>query len=323
MKLKDFIENKMRLSHIYQPLMIKILLERGGTASKSDIAKSFLSKDNSQIEYYTTVTTRMPGKVLAKHGIVNRNKDTYHLNDIDGLSENEIQELIDICDNKINQYIVQRGEAIWSHRDQRRKPVSGSVRYNVLKAAKGRCELCGVSKDARALDVDHIIPKSTGGSDDLTNYQALCWKCNSNKGNRDDEDFRDLTNRYNNKVSDCIFCNLEVNDLVAFNQFAIAYRDKYPIVPMHTLIIPKRHCKDVFELDSHELKAMHDLSKKIKDQDQEQDPSIKGFNIGYNSGEVAGQTIFHCHMHLIPRRIGDVSHPIGGVRNIIAGKGSY
>ena len=92
---------------------------------------------------------------------------------------------------------------------------------------------------------------------------------------------------------------------------------------MHTLIIPKRHCQDVFELDSHELKAMHDLSKKIKDQDQEQDPSIEGFNIGYNSGEVAGQTVFHCHMHLIPRRHGDVSNPIGGVRNIIAGKGSY
>ena len=55
----------------------------------------------------------------------------------------------------------------------------------------------------------------------------------------------------------------------------------------------------------------------------ESDESVKGFNIGANAGEVAGQTIFHCHIHLIPRRNGDVENPRGGVRHVIPGKGNY
>jgi diadenosine tetraphosphate (Ap4A) HIT family hydrolase len=53
------------------------------------------------------------------------------------------------------------------------------------------------------------------------------------------------------------------------------------------------------------------------------DNGIKGFNIGINSGKVAGQTIFHCHTHLIPRRENDVENPAGGVRHLIPGKGYY
>ncbi|MFC1896195.1 HIT family protein [Thermodesulfobacteriota bacterium] len=53
------------------------------------------------------------------------------------------------------------------------------------------------------------------------------------------------------------------------------------------------------------------------------DKSIDGFNVGVNIGQVAGQTIMHCHIHLIPRRQGDVDDPIGGVRNTIPGKGNY
>ena len=73
--LRDFIRKTMRMSHIYQPVMIKELLARGGKASIRDIAAAFLARDESQLEYYEQITKDMPGKVLSKHGVVERDGD--------------------------------------------------------------------------------------------------------------------------------------------------------------------------------------------------------------------------------------------------------
>src|SRR6476659_746615 len=78
--LRDFIRKRMRMSHIYQPVMIKELLQSGGKASIRNIADAFLSRDESQLEYYEQITKDMPGKVLVKHGIVERDGGTYQLN---------------------------------------------------------------------------------------------------------------------------------------------------------------------------------------------------------------------------------------------------
>src|SRR3974377_2041556 len=77
--LRNFIQKQMRMSHIYQPVMIKELLKRGGKASIRTIAAAFLARDGSQLEYYEQITKNMPGKVLAKHGIVERDGDHYRL----------------------------------------------------------------------------------------------------------------------------------------------------------------------------------------------------------------------------------------------------
>ena len=77
--LRNFIQKQMRMSHIYQPVMIKELLKRGGKASIRTIAAAFLARDVSQLEYYEQITKNMPGKVLAKHGIVERDGDHYRL----------------------------------------------------------------------------------------------------------------------------------------------------------------------------------------------------------------------------------------------------
>jgi ATP adenylyltransferase len=92
---------------------------------------------------------------------------------------------------------------------------------------------------------------------------------------------------------------------------------------LHTLIIPKRHVPTYFELGQAEINACNQLLQHAKGDSQKQDESITGFNIGINNGESAGQTVFHCHIHLIPRRVGDVENPKGGVRHIIAGRGYY
>jgi diadenosine tetraphosphate (Ap4A) HIT family hydrolase len=124
----------------------------------------------------------------------------------------------------------------------------------------------------------------------------------------------------------CLFCDIQAKDkkrIIAENNLAYAIRDGFPVTAGHTLFIPKRHTLDYFGLVPAEVSAINDLLAKQKNSLQEADPTIDGFNIGMNCGETAGQTIFHCHVHLIPRRKGDVENPRGGVRHIIAEKGYY
>ena len=121
----------------------------------------------------------------------------------------------------------------------------------------------------------------------------------------------------------CLFCNINSKDLVFENEFAFASFDSYPVSKYHSLIVPKRHILDYFELTNDELLACNDLIKKIKKKIQNEDKTVDGFNIGTNSGVAAGQSIMHCHIHLIPRRKGDVDNPQGGVRGVIPSKQHY
>ena len=122
---------------------------------------------------------------------------------------------------------------------------------------------------------------------------------------------------------ECLFCSKDADRIVQENEHAYAIRDGFPVTDLHTLIIPKRHTKDYFSLTEEELLACHALLNSQKAIITAIDSSVVGFNIGMNAGEAAGQTIFHCHIHLIPRRVGDVDNPRGGVRHIIPGKGYY
>ena len=121
----------------------------------------------------------------------------------------------------------------------------------------------------------------------------------------------------------CLFCNINSKDLVFDNEFAFASFDNYPVSKYHSLIVPKRHILDYFELTNDELLACNNLIKKIKKKIQNEDKTVDGFNIGTNSGVAAGQSIMHCHIHLIPRRKGDVDNPQGGVRGVIPSKQHY
>lgn len=107
------------------------------------------------------------------------------------------------------------------------------------------------------------------------------------------------------------------------NELAFALLDGFPVTPGHTLIIPKRKVVDVFGLTTEESSAIANLISLRKEQLIKEDHSISGFNIGTNAGETAGQTVFHCHIHLIPRRHGDCGDPRGGVRGVIPEKQKY
>jgi diadenosine tetraphosphate (Ap4A) HIT family hydrolase len=123
--------------------------------------------------------------------------------------------------------------------------------------------------------------------------------------------------------SSCLFCSIPSDRVVAENHLAYAIRDGFPVTPLHTLIIPKRHVVDYFGLTEAELLACNELLQAMKADIEHEDRLVQGFNIGMNAGAVAGQTVFHCHIHLIPRRGGDVENPRGGVRHLIPGRGHY
>ncbi len=120
----------------------------------------------------------------------------------------------------------------------------------------------------------------------------------------------------------CPFCNNDDKKLLETKN-AIVISDKFPVTKNHSLIIPKRHVESYFDLTPEEYADCMVLIKTSKKTLCELDKTISGFNIGVNDGADAGQTISHCHIHLIPRRKGDVKEPAGGVRHIIPGKGFY
>ena len=121
----------------------------------------------------------------------------------------------------------------------------------------------------------------------------------------------------------CLFCNSKISGIAHQNELAYASYDTYPVSDNHCLIIPKRHVVDYFDLSNEELIACNDLIKIIKKEILDKDKSVKAFNIGSNAGIEAGQSIMHCHIHLIPRRKDDVENPQGGVRSVIPKKQHY
>ena len=251
-KLKTYILEEMRMSHVYQPVMLRVLLERGGYANVEDIAKALLDQDKSEIEHYKDRTKNMVGRILAKNGIVEAIKDGrkiagYKLN-IDSLSKIETTTLKRLCENRLDEYTEKHGDSIWKRR-------------------------------TRPPRQEH--------------------------------------------ASDCLFCRMGSIHVVSENELCYAIRDGYPVTPLHTLVIPKRHVANYFDLHQSELDAMQGLLDEQYADIPQQDETVTGFNIGVNAGSDAGQTIFHAHMHLIPRRSGDFIDPRGGVRGVIPSKQKY
>lgn len=120
---------------------------------------------------------------------------------------------------------------------------------------------------------------------------------------------------------ECPFCSRKMKT-VAENDLAFAIYDKYPVNEGHILIIPKRHFSSFFDASAEERRAMNDLLNQCK-QILDGTCAPHGYNIGINCGEAAGQTIFHVHVHLIPRFTGDINDPRGGVRGVIPEKRKY
>ena len=126
-------------------------------------------------------------------------------------------------------------------------------------------------------------------------------------------------------MSDCPFCQIiedQSDRIVAQNEHAIAIRDGFPVTEGHTLIIPKTHEGSYFNLPHTVQTALLELLSQQREL-LSIELGAKDFNVGINDGPDAGQTVTHCHIHLIPRKSGDVTDPRGGVRWVVPDKADY
>ena len=123
----------------------------------------------------------------------------------------------------------------------------------------------------------------------------------------------------------CLFCELPPDrfEIIDQNELCMTLKDSYPVTEGHCLIIPRRHAVTWFDMNPAEVEDANRLLHRSRERLQAADAAISGFNFGTNAGKSAGQSVFHAHIHLIPRRDGDQQDPQGGVRKIFPDKARY
>ncbi len=120
------------------------------------------------------------------------------------------------------------------------------------------------------------------------------------------------------------FLQISSAEWIASNDEAFAIFDQFPVSPGHALVVTKRAVATWFEASAAEQAALMELVNVVKSKlDEQLDPRPDGYNVGFNSGDAAGQTVPHVHIHVIPRYHGDMDDPRGGVRHVIPAKGNY
>lgn len=249
-RLRTFIETGMSMSHVYQPVMIRTMLLGGGAATLRQVAAAFLAADLSQLEYYENVVKEYPARVLRTHDVVEHDRGVYRLApEFRRMDEWQRAELVALCDARIADFVSRRQAAIWAHRSGNTDPIPGTLRWQVVTRAMGRCEACGISSEVRALQVDHIVPRSRGGSNDLSNLQALCSLCNQQKLDRDETDFHAAHGEIRSLHAGCAVCDAAA----AGDGEALAI---VVDLPAGRVVAPRRHGATWLELWQPEVNAL-------------------------------------------------------------------
>lgn len=193
--LLKFVEGELRMSHVYQPLLISFLVESGGAATVRQLAQEFALADEASVLHYEKRIKEMPVPVLAKRGVISKRAELIELQ-VDKLTYVQSSQIRAACEKRIADFLEKRGIEIWNGLLEL-DPVPSTVRYDVLKRDR-KCVLCGAAPEvdsAVRLHVDHIIPRSKGGSNDIGNLQVLCAECNLGKSNRDNTAFVEPVNK--------------------------------------------------------------------------------------------------------------------------------
>ena len=193
-ELLKFVESELRMSHVYQPLLIGFLVESGGAATVRQLAQEFALADEASVLHYEKRIKEMPVPVLANRGVILKRAELIELQ-VDKLTYVQSSKIRAACEKRIADFLEKRDIEIWSGLLEL-DPVPSTVRYDVLKRDR-KCVLCGAAPDvdsAVRLHVDHIVPRSKGGSNDMSNLQVLCAECNLGKSNRDDTAFVEPVN---------------------------------------------------------------------------------------------------------------------------------
>jgi len=208
------------------------------------VARRILGEDVTQIEYYTERVKRMVGKVLTGNGITRCERGSYALVGGEELSDTERDQLLELCRQRLDAFREQRGEevACWLiEKPAASATAAATARRSAARSSTGCSPAPGADANAaeravarqiphqRALKVDHIVPRNHGGTGDLSNLQALCFRCNAGKRDTDFTDFRGLQASYAVREAGCVFCALEGSGRVLLeNAFEAVHRRCLP-----------------------------------------------------------------------------------------------
>ena len=210
--LLSFLQNRMVMTDIYQPVVIKELLLHDGMRTKAELASVLAGHDLAVQKYYERIVMRHPKNTLKKHGIIDyeQRRMLFRLLPYPDAPEHRL-EAIRVCEDKIGTWLERRKSR------ERAIESTASLRYEVLKDANGKCQLCGMSSDIRPIDIDHIIPKSKADKNgkvrlhgklmdvnDRGNLQSLCNVCNRAKRANDETDFRKKDKLVRDKIPELI-----------------------------------------------------------------------------------------------------------------------
>ena len=293
--LEGFIRTKMSMTHIYQPVMIKKLLESDGHATTEEIAKEFIDWDYSLLEYYKGRVMVWPKKTLKKHNVIDYSKGIFTLL-LDDVTPEQRSRLIELCNNKTHEYVDMYENKMGVKNN--RSPISGSLRYEIIAKSRGICAACGVTSRTRPLDVDHIVPVNVGGTNDPSNLQVLCSRCNRQKRDRDKTNFVQWHKRLKYRDTECLLCRTEP---VKSNVMASAIRKRSPESDLHSMIFPRRHVGTFFDLIPAEKSHCMDLVEEVKEEIAGLDSRVDGFSIRFDS-KLVPDLHTHCHINVIPHR---------------------
>ncbi|MDI1495040.1 MAG: hydrolase [Cenarchaeum symbiont of Oopsacas minuta] len=287
--LENFIKKKMKMTHIYQPIMIKTLLTSNNTATVENIARAFVNSDPSQLEYYKKITKRWPHITLKNHNIINYKNGLYTLL-VEDITKKQKQKLIELCELRLQEFIDKDPNIKLAHEIDK-KSIPGTVRYDVLAKSKGICLACGLkASNGYYLHVDHIIPRSMGGRTELDNLQPLCYKCNTEKRNRDDTDFMKWHKHLNARVKECKLCR--PMKLIRENNMAYAINASR----LTTLITPKRHVGKFIDLIPSERHLCLELVDFIQSNIRKKNNSIK-FEVYFDSNNLLSAKHYSIILH--------------------------
>lgn len=196
--LLKFLQNTMKMTDVYQPVVVKELLLHEGKRTKAQLAAALAAYDSSVQAYYQKIMMRWPKITLTKHGIIDYERDGSIFRLVGYPENDEVrQEATRLCEERIAEWVEKKRST------ERSSEPEASVRYIVLKDAHGKCQLCGMSSEIAPIHVDHIVPRSKSNKNgkvelhsrlidvnDRENLQALCYACNTAKRDEDQTDFR-------------------------------------------------------------------------------------------------------------------------------------
>lgn len=282
--MAHFVKHTMEMTSVYQPIMIRTLVESGGEASDLDIARAFLGEDKKQLEYYARIAKRWPRRVLVKHGVVayrkgGRGKRGVFALRLEEATDGQRRRIAELCNLRLEEYIDKNVADMPSfNRFGRDPPVPDAVRDAVLARTGCMCAACGTRLDGAATWIDYIIPPGIGGdADDPSNLMALCAVCGLAKRDRNALEFLLVRNRIKFR-SGCYLCEKrESADLR--NDLAVAVPAARPAAGHRWIVAPKRHVSRFEEMIPAERHLCMDLIEPTKKRMRGAGCGMRGFSV--------------------------------------------